>query len=447
MNRAGPASSEAPFAPAIEVKTPRLRAAHLWRALIDSDFSHKIVETYATRIFLIGLGLITSVVVSRTLGPTGRGLYAIAAVTGILGVQFGNMGLHTANVYYVAREPQSLPALVGNSLILSFGVGTLISFILGLCLHQFSRLIALHGVLLVLTLMWIPFGLAYLLLQNLMLGMHDVRGYNLLEIVNKSLPLVVILALAIAKAATTVSLFSATVAGLLVTSVWTLFRLQSVSVLGFKVSCVLFRGSIRYALKAYLAALFAFLVLRADLFMVQHMLGLEQAGYYSVASSMADYVSVIAVVIGTLLFPKLSAMQDVQEKLALTQKTTWMTAGLLVPLLLIASLVARPAVRVLFGAAFLPAASAFVLLMPGMLFLGVNSVAVQFLNSIGYPKSVVLVWGLCCCFNIGIDLWAIPHYGISGASVVSSVSYLLACVFILLIIRSVACEKEVEVLP
>jgi O-antigen/teichoic acid export membrane protein len=72
-----------------------------------------------------------------------------------------------------------------------------------------------------------------------------------------------------------------------------------------------------------------------------------------------------------------------------------------------------------------------------MLFLGVNSVAVQFLNSIGYPKSVVVIWGCSCVFNICIDVWAIPRYGIVGASVVSSISYFLAFFFILGVIRRV----------
>jgi O-antigen/teichoic acid export membrane protein len=95
-------------------------------------------------------------------------------------------------------------------------------------------------------------------------------------------------------------------------------------------------------------------------------------------------------------------------------------------------------VSVLFGAAFAPASFAFVLLMPGMLFLGVHSVAVQFLNSIGYPISVVIIWGACSVFNIVVNLWAIPRYGIAGASLVSSVSYFLAFFFVVRVIYRTA---------
>ena len=43
-----------------------------------SDFFHKVLETYATQISLIGIGLATTVTVARALGPEGRGLYAVA---------------------------------------------------------------------------------------------------------------------------------------------------------------------------------------------------------------------------------------------------------------------------------------------------------------------------------------------------------------------------------
>jgi stage V sporulation protein B len=134
----------------------------------------------------------------------------------------------------------------------------------------------------------------------------------------------------------------------------------------------------------------------------------------------------------------LSALTDIGAKLRLMRRAAWVTTGVLTPLLIVSALFARPAVRLLFGAAFLPAASAFILLAPGMLFLSIHSVTVQFLNSIGYPRIVVVIWGLCSFLNIAVNLWAIPRFGISGASVVSSVCYFLAFFFVLQVIRQTA---------
>ena len=40
---------------------------------LASDFIHKVSETFLTRIGVIGLGFISSVITARTLGPEGRG--------------------------------------------------------------------------------------------------------------------------------------------------------------------------------------------------------------------------------------------------------------------------------------------------------------------------------------------------------------------------------------
>ena len=89
----------------------------------SSDFLHKVIETYATQISLIAIGLVTTVAVARALGPEGRGLYAVATAVGALGVQFGNFGLPASNTYYLSRDRALLPSLVGNSLLVSAVVG------------------------------------------------------------------------------------------------------------------------------------------------------------------------------------------------------------------------------------------------------------------------------------------------------------------------------------
>jgi len=414
-----------------EVLTALLRH---WKFARSSDFIAKLLGTYLTRIFLMGISLLTAVVMARILGPEGRGFYAIAATAGLLGVQFGTLGLHTSNAYFVASKPDLLPALTGNTLVVGFGLGGLIAAILGTILIASPRLLSIQGATLFLVLLSIPFGLTYALLQNLMLGAQDVRGYNVVEIANKTLPLVLIGVLVFARFVTVASLLSATVVVMAVSCVWIVRRLRKRFGTKAQVSSAVFLGSIRYAIKAYLAGTFCFLVLRADLFMVQHMLGPVQAGYYSIASTMADYISVAATVIGTILFPKLSAMNDMERKLDLTRKAGMGTAIILFPLLAAAALLAKPAVRLLLGPAFLPAALPFVLLLPGMLFLGIHAVVVQLLNSIGYPKSIVVIWGSCCIINVALNVWAIPQYGIAGASVVSSFSYFSAFFLIVWVI-------------
>ena len=76
----------------------------MYRKVLNSTFLLNVAETLLTRIVMIPIGLITSVILARVLGPEGRGLYAVAATISAIGEQFGNFGLHASNTYYVARD-------------------------------------------------------------------------------------------------------------------------------------------------------------------------------------------------------------------------------------------------------------------------------------------------------------------------------------------------------
>ena len=434
-----------PFEP--EVSREWLR---MLPASVSSRFARNVFETYATRVMLLGVTLLTTIVVARFLGPEGRGLYAVAAALGSLGVQFGNAGLHTANVYYAAREPEQLPLLIGNSLLVGLGCGAILATVGAVVTWLAPDLISLRGNILLLGLLWIPLGITYLLIQDLLLGVHDVRGYNLLEIVNKTFPLILMATLALTRLVSVSSFFATTVLIITACTIWGVSRLRSSCSTYPRISIALLGMSFHYALRTYLVTLFSFFVFRADLFMVQHMLGAADAGLYSIASSMADSVWLLAVVVGTILLPKLSSLPDLKTKLHLTQRALVGIVVSLLPLLLLGSLSSGPVIRILFGPAFMPSRLPFILLMPGMLFLGIETVAMQFLNSVGCPLSVVWLMASCATLNFIANLWAIPRYGISGASVVSSITYFVAAAFVLLLtwrigMRQPSMQQEVEV--
>jgi len=129
-----------------------------------SDFFRKAAETYLVRMTVIGLGVGISVMVARTLGPEGRGLYAVAASLGAIGVQFGNLGLHSSNIYHVSRDPKILPGLSANSLLVGLLVGGLGSLAAWFGFKLLPALAPINGNLLALSLLGVPFGLTYLLL-------------------------------------------------------------------------------------------------------------------------------------------------------------------------------------------------------------------------------------------------------------------------------------------
>src|SRR5216683_168598 len=371
--------------------------AHAW----SSDFVRRVLETYVTQV----------------------------------GVLFGNMGLNTSNTYAVARNPELLPALLANSLLVSCLIGGAGASLAGFFFALRPALAPVNGPLVVLSLVWIPVGLAQYLTQSLLVGVQETRAYNQIELTKKVLALLLIGLLIVRQNITPETVFMAGLIALVTSLILSLSRLWRILPKRPTPSLSLFEWNFGMGAKAYLAVFFAFLVLRLDLVMVKYMLGAEQAGYYSIAATFADYVLLLPAAVAMILFPKLSSMLDPVQKLRFAGKVALGTGVLLLLLLALTGILAKPVVQMMFGTPFLPAVRAFVLLLPGILFLGIQTVMVQFLNSMGFPLSVVIAWFFSCLLNIGMNLWAIPRYGIRGASVVSSICYTLISLLVLTIIR------------
>ncbi len=404
-------------------------AGQLWRIAAGTELRRNVLETYGTRILVVFMTFATAIVIARELGPTGRGLYAVAATLGAIGAQFGNFGLHASNIYFVARDRTHLPALIGNTLAVVL-LSCLVAALGGILFVYWPSLSPVHGTLLLLALTFVPISLAYLLIQGLLLGVNEVRAYNNIESLGKILALVLICILVVFHVRSVELFFAATALSVMVTFLWALARLRRVSTAPPKVSWPVFRQSIDIGLRAYTIAFFGFLLLRIDLLMVKYMLGAAQAGYYSISQVLAENTMMFPVVIGLLLFPKLSALKEREEKLQVANKAVLVTAALMLPAVVIAAFAAGPLISLAFGRSFLPAVAPFAWLMPGTYFLGIETVMVQLLNSEGFPPIIVVAWIVDTLINVALNFWAIPRYGITGASIVSTLCYFLMFVLV-----------------
>ncbi len=401
-----------------------------WLSVRDSDFCRKIAETYATQIATIGLGLLTSVAVARALGPSGRGLYGVALAVGLLGIQFGHLGLHLSNTYHLAKNPLLLPQILGNSLLASLVVGGGGALLAWTVFLAFPHIAPLTGSLLPLALLWVPLGLTYLLLQNILLALHQVRTYNKVDFWFRVVSLSLVAGILLTHHVTPVTMFAASLFALALSSLAILAALRRFP----RPSLNLLRGHFTVGLNAYMITFLSFIVLRIDVLMVKYMLGTEPTGYYSIAASLADYLLMLPNVTAMILLPRLSALANFSDKYQQAKSAVLGIALALGPLILVSALCARVVVRLLFGQAFLPAVEPFLWLTPGVFTLGIEVVAVQLLNSLGFPRKVVWIWVVSSATNIAGNLWAIPRYGISGASAVSSITYSLTLVAILAVI-------------
>ncbi|MFI4941771.1 MAG: oligosaccharide flippase family protein [Burkholderiales bacterium] len=404
------------------------------RRLVSSEFVRQVAETYLTQLSVVALGVVNSVLVTRILGPEGRGLFAVANTLSATGIQLGNLGLQSSNTYYVARDPSKLPVLLGNSLVVSAATG-LVALLAFPLLWLRPEAMPIGGTLLALTLLAVPAGLASLLLQNLLIGTQQIRAYNTIDLTTRVLAVLLVAATAPLGLVSPEVVFGLVLATVVLGALWCLLRFRSQIQGPLAWSFETLRACLPYGLRAYAGSLFVFLVLRSDIVIVTYLRGAVETGYYAIAVGLADLLLMLPTVIGTILFPKLSAIPEQAARWQVVRRVLSSMVPATPAALVLVYVAAGPLIRLAYGPAFVPSTAAVGWLLPGVGCYAINGILMNFLASCGMPLVVVYSPFVALLVNVSINLWLVPRMGFVGASISSSVAYGLMLLMSVLYIR------------
>jgi O-antigen/teichoic acid export membrane protein len=179
---------------------------------------------------------------------------------------------------------------------------------------------------------------------------------------------------------------------------------------------------VRYGLKFHISILAGAIIFRADLLVVNHFRGANEAGVYSVATQFGMLLMLLPGVIATLLFPRVTAEQDARgETTALvTRYTAFVT--------FFCCLVAVPfsfLLPLIYGREFTDSSRLLLILLPGVYLVGLESVLVQHFNALGLPRIIPVYWIVTLVINLALVFSLVPRLGAQGAALASTVSYAL----------------------
>ena len=88
-------------------------------------------------------------------------------------------------------------------------------------------------------------------------------------------------------------------------------------------------------------------------------------------------------------------------------------------------------IETIFGMVYVPAVAIVLALLPGIFFLGVASVASQFLSASGLPWSQVVAWICGSLLQAGLSLALYGRFGIVGLAWIQSGCAALVCIWLL----------------
>lgn len=387
----------------------------------------QVAWTFATRILMIVNSVAAGIIVAHWLGAKGVGQLAVINVAIATVVQICSFGLPSANTYFISQDQNQLRKAAINSLILALFVGS----VLALGLNYVAELRPdwfgfVPATLIRIASVSIPSQLITLIGLNILLAVGKIREFNLLDLVGQSFVLInALLALIVLRRGLTTLVVLNTAAAVLVSFtvvvlIWVAARRLARS--QWRPDASLLAQMIRYGVKFHISILAGAIIFRADLLVVNHFRGADEAGVYSVATQFGMLLMLLPSVIATLLFPRVTAEQDQQgETTALvvrfTAFVTFFCCVAAVPFSFLLPLI--------YGAEFTDASRLLLILLPGVYLIGLESVLVQHFNALGLPRIIPVYWIATLAINLVLVFSLVPRLGAQGAAVASTVSYAL----------------------
>ncbi|MRS11510.1 MAG: hypothetical protein EG823_00340 [Actinobacteria bacterium] len=389
-----------------------------------------------TQSAVLAVNFVITLVTAWALGASGRGVLTMATLGPALTSSLGVLGMAQSIAFYAASPSTDDGDVYAWTWISAavLGAGWLALWLVLAPIASRTILQGVNATLLRIAALCIPADIAARLAASYSLGKGAVRVYNrvdLVTIVSRLAALVVAL-----------NILGQGVGGAVGAGVVASFVGATIAVAGMisvghdstaRPTRMTLRGLVAYGRRVWVGSLAQQLNFRLDYFLVNYFAGTGAVGVYSVATRLAEVMLIVPRSLAKVWFVRV-AQSGGEGVRGGRSRTTAMFRGILVSALLAAPL-AMTAVWVLvplvFGPEFAPARVPFMLLLPGVIVLSSVSSIEASLSGSSRPGAVSAAAAVAALVTIVLDLVLVPSLGITGAAIVSSVSYLcyaLVCV-------------------
>lgn len=379
--------------------------------------------TLAGRFVVFGLSLVAGVILARTLGPHGRGQYALALVAPSALTLVANLGISQALTYHLARNTYRVTQLIGQAIALALILGSVTALILIAVMAAAGKWI-LPGValnLVVIAAASIPLALFFYFALSFEQGLENFIGFNALYLVNAAALVLLLIPLFFARGNVTIAV-SAWSLSWIPTAAVGLFLLARAGRLNVRLDLQVAKALLRFGIVGYLSFITNYLNFRLDMFLVNIFAGATQVGFYAVAVGLAETIWYVSSAAATVLAPRVASAEPATSEITTGRVSRVVFAVSLLGALVLAA-VAPFLIRILFGGAFSPSVLAVWLLLPGIVALSVSRVLSSYLLGRNRLRVDFVASLAGLALTLLLDLTLIPRYGFAGAAIASSVAY------------------------
>lgn len=397
-----------------------------------NSFIKDLASVFTSRVASLVLGLGTSIVTARYLGPEGNGISAALLVYPSLFMAIGALGVQQSTTYFVGQEKYDIKDVYG-AVLATWIFTSLFGIISSFLLIKYFTKGDYPNMLIFWALAAIPFSLYTTYSSGIFLGQQNVKEFNRINWV----PAVINLGFTFLLT----GVFHFGVAGYMASTFLGVFFLSFLVVYKIRQSIPVrprFNGKI---IKGLLSlgviyagtTLIASLNYKVDVVLLEKWSNSHELGIYSKGAILVEMLWQIPAILSTIIFSRSAGSKDPKE---FSLKVCRLLRFALVLILVIAIAfycLSDFVIGLMYGPAFAESSKVLKILMPGVLLMIVYKVLYMDIAGKGKPWMSMEAMIPAVIANVLLNYWWIPKYGASGSAMASTVSYSIAALVFLVL--------------
>ena len=402
--------------------------------LLTRPFVRQASSIYAMQAIGMAAAMLTSVLIARTLGPTGKGAVDLFVLLTSLIAEFGLLGITYGFTYSLANRGRPLAQVHGNAVVAATLLGTS-DYPLRPCCLRCARPSGTPSTCRSWSWSWGSAGfLAYSAgWTGLMLGVDQAPLTFRVQAVASGASLAAVGLLVLVGAFSpeaAIGIIAAVAVGGAVLRFSLAKRRHFPAKLA--VDRVSFVESLRYGLKQFPGMFANWLHFRIDLLVVSQVVGLAGVGIYAVSVRWAELLWLVGMGVQSAAVHRIAS--ETKEAGYAFTKRVFVVVLLMTSCAGVAlALIADPLLRLLYGPEFAPAVVPLILLIPGVVAWDSARVLSNYMAyNRGRPGLTAAIAVAGAASNLVVTLFAVRVWGINGAAVTTSITYSLVLLATLL---------------
>lgn len=411
------------------------------RTLHEKGIGKHFAITLSTNIILIILGVLTSTLTARFLGPEGRGQLAQIQLWTLFLANLGHLAIPTALVFFTSRSPQKSGEFLTSAWMILVPVGFLWVaagyFGLPLLLRRQPPDVVQHAQMFLLLL-----PIAYFCdVGRAFTGLKQFFHWSLVRLYRPMLYAVVLLLLGLAGKASPITITQGYLATAVFLPFLVLIFIKRLDIRLAQPTTNSIRALLSYGLRSSFGAAPSQVNANLGQMMIALWLTDTDLGLYVIAVAWSMITSGVFEAIGSVVFPYVAGAQNDQAQhimLALSVRlSVLLVIGLASGILLLTPL----ALPILFGESFSSAVPLAMLLVIASGFLQLRVVLADGINGLGHPEVVAYAEMASLALTAMILLLSLRMIGTYGAALAAVASYATgATILLVYVVRQTGCS-------